>query len=237
MIPCAYGLFKNVRSQDCRNTMKLFQGFPTCGVPLVLCKPHVLLCAKSTALAAPDSLLSWRKQGPDARAANAAVRAKPVPALHEERSCCCSAQRGGLEATRVGRTELQQHTGTRGDISSRSAGHLSLCARTREPLGHRLRGAQSSAPATPELRDPRVPRARGPRWHRARPLLAAVPGARARAAHTRYHCGQPQANLRVGILVLYKIEKAVGVSGCEWDTLSCVSWWLCDISAIYFAFI
>lgn len=39
LIPRARVLFKNVRSHDCRNIIILYQGFPNCGVPLVICKP------------------------------------------------------------------------------------------------------------------------------------------------------------------------------------------------------
>lgn len=39
MNPCAYLLFKNMRSCDHRNIMILYQGFPNWGVPLVICKP------------------------------------------------------------------------------------------------------------------------------------------------------------------------------------------------------
>lgn len=47
-IPFARVLFKNVRSHDCRNIIILYQGFPNCGVPLVICKP--LKCGTRAAL-------------------------------------------------------------------------------------------------------------------------------------------------------------------------------------------
>lgn len=69
----------------------------------------MLLSAKNMGVAVPDSLLTWRKQGTDVWAVNAALSAKHLPTDYflpcTELGAAAAAfiQKGGLKAARSGR--------------------------------------------------------------------------------------------------------------------------------------
>lgn len=158
-IPFACVLFKNVRSHDCRNIIILYQGFPNCGVPLVICKP--LKCGTRAALCQEHGGgRSWfsadlEKTGNGYLGSEHHFQCQALPhwlllALHKDRSCSCLLQRGEGSRQREweGRgAELQQHTHRGREVSSRSVWCLGGCTHTREPLGHHL--PQPRLPSAP----------------------------------------------------------------------------------------
>lgn len=107
-------------------------------------------------MADPDSLLTWRKQGRDVWAVNAAVSAKHFPS---DSFLPCIKELLLPFSRREDSRRCKGREGSRG-----AALHTHIhCALTHEnysvPISPRLSGAQSSLPCTSELLDSPVPKA------------------------------------------------------------------------------